>query len=75
MWFPNTAELDLFHAVVSDLRQGKHPGNRISVPLLRQGTLMKRQRTGFFSLKHAVRPATYRAMGQLLVCGWHCHLC
>ena len=55
MWFVNQAEVDLFHAVVMDLKEGRHPGNRISVPLLRQATIMKRNRAGFYSLRHAVR--------------------
>lgn len=55
IWFANQTEVDLFHAVVSDLRVGKHPGNRISVPLIRQATIMKRNRAGFYSIRHAVR--------------------
>lgn len=50
----NQPELDLFHAVVLDLKEGRHPGNRVKVPLLRQATIMKRNRTGFFNIKHAV---------------------
>lgn len=50
----NQGELDLFHAVVQDLKDGKHPGNRIRVPLIRQATIMKRNRAGFFNIRHAV---------------------
>lgn len=50
----NQGELDLFHAVVEDLKDGKHPGNRIRVPLIRQATIMKRNRAGFFNIRHAV---------------------
>ena len=55
IWFANHSELDLFHAVVTDLKARKHPGNRISVPLIRQATITKRNRAGFFIFKHAVR--------------------
>lgn len=54
LWFMNQGELDLFHAVVQDLKDGKHPGNRIKVPLIRQATIMKRNRAGFFNIRHAV---------------------
>lgn len=57
IWFANHSELDLFHAVVADLKESKHPGNRISVPLIRQATITKRNRAGFFNFKHAVRPS------------------
>lgn len=55
IWFANNSELDLFHAVVSDLQARKHPGNRITMPLIRQATIMKRNRAGFYNLRHAVR--------------------
>lgn len=54
IWFANHSELDLFHAVVSDLKDGRHPGNRISVPMIRQATIMKRNRAGFYTIRHAV---------------------
>lgn len=53
--FENRDELTLFQAVVKDLQMGKHPGNRISVPIVRQGSVMKRNRTGFYNIRHAVR--------------------
>eukprot|EP00892_Ulva_mutabilis_P008199 jgi/Ulvmu1/5751/UM025_0005.1 len=53
LWFMNQGELDLFHAVVQDLKDGRHPGNRITVPLIRQATIMKRNRAGFFNIRHA----------------------
>jgi hypothetical protein len=61
IWFANNSELDLFHAVVSDLQAGRHPGNRISVPMIRQATIMKRNRAGFYTIRHAVRRPPTRA--------------